>query len=151
MTWKLKKFEELTTLELHNIVRERINIFVLEQNCIYEELDGLDLKSYHLFKEENNNVVAYLRILPKGVVYDEVAIGRVLTAKEYRGKGIFTELMEKAISFIEDELNEKTIKISAQEYLRKAYGKFGFKEVSEVYLDVNIPHVEMVYSKSNSL
>lgn len=151
MTWKLKKFEELTTLELHNIVRERINIFVLEQNCIYEELDGLDLKSYHLFKEENNNVVAYLRIIPKGLVYDEVAIGRVLTAKEHRGKGIFMELMEKAISFIENELNEKSIKISAQEYLRKAYGKFGFKEVSEVYLDVNIPHVEMVYNKNNSL
>lgn len=151
MTWKLKKFEELTTLELHNIVRERINVFVMEQNCIYEELDGLDLKSYHLFKEENNNVVAYLRIIPKGLVYDEVAIGRVLTAKEHRGKGIFMELMEKAISFIENELNEKSIKISAQEYLRKAYGQFGFKEVSEVYLDVNIPHVEMVYSKSNSL
>ncbi|GAA0122556.1 MAG: GNAT family N-acetyltransferase [Clostridium argentinense] len=147
MTWKIKKFEDLTTLELHNIVRERINVFVVEQNCVYEELDGLDLKSYHLFKEENNNIVAYLRILPKGLVYDEVAIGRVLTVKEYRGQGFFTELMEKAINFIENELNEKTIKISAQEYLRKAYGKFGFKEVSEVYLDVNIPHVEMVYSK----
>ncbi|WP_454052013.1 GNAT family N-acetyltransferase [Clostridium sp. Marseille-Q7071] len=151
MTWKLKKFEELTTLELHNIVRERINVFVVEQNCIYEELDGLDLKSYHLFKEENNNVIAYLRIIPKGLVYDEVAIGRVLTVKEYRGKGIFTELVEKAINFIENELNEKSIKISAQEYLRKAYGKFGFKEVSEVYLDVNIPHVEMVYNRNNSL
>lgn len=147
MTWKLKKFEELTTLELHNIVRERINIFVLEQNCIYEELDGLDLKSYHLFKEENNNIIAYLRIIPKGLVYDEVAIGRVLTVKEYRGKRIFTELMKKAINFIENELNEKSIKISAQEHLRKAYGKFEFKEVSEVYLDVNIPHVEMVYNK----
>lgn len=146
MTWKIKKFEELTTLELHNIVRERINVFVVEQNCIYEELDGLDLKSYHLFKEENNNVIAYLRIIPKGLVYNEVAIGRVLTVKEYRGNGIFTELMEKAINFIENELNEKSIKISAQEYLRKAYGKFGFKEVSEVYLDVNIPHVEMVYN-----
>ncbi|WP_461615207.1 GNAT family N-acetyltransferase [Clostridium sp. Marseille-QA1073] len=151
MTWKLKKFEELTTLELHNIVRERINVFVVEQNCIYEELDGLDLKSYHLFKEENNNVIAYLRIIPKGLVYDEVAIGRVLTVKEHRGKGTFAELMEKAINFIENELNEKSIKISAQEYLRKAYGKFGFKEVSEVYLDVNIPHVEMVYNKNNSL
>lgn len=151
MAWKLKRFEELTTLELHNIVKERINIFVVEQNCPYEELDDLDLKSYHLFKEENNNIIAYLRIIPKGLVHDKVAIGRVLTVQEHRYKGIFTEIMKKAINFIENELNEESIKISAQERLRKAYGKFGFKEVSEVYLEDNIPHIAMIYNKNNSL
>ncbi len=144
MDWKLKEFDELSNVELYNILKERTLIFVLEQNCPYQEVDGKDPFSYHLFKEDNGEIIAYLRILPAGVAYQEVSIGRVIVKKEYRGQGIAQELLKKGLDFIQNELHETTVKIQAQEYLRKFYGSFGFEAVSETYLEDNIPHVDML-------
>lgn len=148
MNFKLKTFNQLTNQELYAILQERSNVFVVEQNCPYPEVDGKDAQSYHLYIEENGEIVAYLRILPPGVSYAELSIGRVLVKKEYRGQRLAHELMVRALQFISDELNETTVKIQAQDYLRNFYGSFGFEAISEVYLEDSIPHVDMLLQKS---
>ncbi|RIW30706.1 GNAT family N-acetyltransferase [Bacillus salacetis] len=147
MSWNLKKFDELTNTELYNLLKERTFVFVVEQNCPYLEVDGKDPFSYHLFKEDNGEIIAYLRILPAGVSYQEVSIGRVFVKKEYRGQGHAEELLSKGLEFIQKELNETAVKIQAQDYLRKFYGAFGFKPISETYLEDDIPHVDMLLQK----
>lgn len=147
MSWNLKKFDELTNSELYNLLKERTLVFVVEQNCPYLEVDGKDPFSYHLFKEENGDIIAYLRVLPAGVSYQEVSIGRVFVKKEFRGQGLAEELIKKGLEFIQKELNETTVKIQAQDYLRKFYGSFGFQAISETYLEDNIPHVDMLLQK----
>ena len=142
--WSIKKFDELSTKELYAILKERTDVFVVEQACPYPELDGKDFASYHLFKEQDGEIVAYLRVLPAGVSYDEASIGRVLVKQNYRGQGLAQQLLEKALCFLEDELHETTIKIQAQDYLRKFYGSFGFEVISETYLEDDIPHVDML-------
>ncbi|MCJ7689677.1 MAG: GNAT family N-acetyltransferase, partial [Clostridiaceae bacterium] len=113
--------------------------------CIYEDCDGKDKKSYHLFAEQNGEILVYLRILEKGVSYNEISIGRVLANKKYRGRGFAKQMMLRAIEFIEHYLNEKEIRISAQVYLSNFYSSFGFVKVSEAYLEDDIPHIEMLY------
>ncbi len=147
MNWKIKKFNDLTTKELYEILRVRAEVFIVEQNCIYQDLDSKDEVSYHLFLEDNDMVVAYLRILPKGVSYPEIAIGRVLTKANYRNKGISKEMVQKAIDFVTDTLGEKEIRISAQAYLLKFYKDFGFEPTSDIYLEDGIEHIEMLYQK----
>ena len=107
MNVTLKTFEQLTNTELYNILKARTEVFVVEQNCPYLEVDGKDVQSYHLYKEENGEVIAYLRILPPGVSYEELSIGRVLVKKEHRGKKLAQQLMEQALQFIQHELKEK--------------------------------------------
>ncbi|MES5957134.1 GNAT family N-acetyltransferase [Bacillus fungorum] len=147
MSWNLKKFDELTNIELYNLLKERTLVFVVEQNCPYPEVDGKDPFSYHLFKENNGEIIAYLRIVPAGVSYQEISIGRVFVKKEYRGQGIAEELLKKGLDFIQNELKEKTVKIQAQDYLRKFYSSFGFQTISETYLEDNIPHIDMVLQR----
>jgi ElaA protein len=147
MSWNLKRFDDLTNKELYIILKERTTVFVVEQNCPYPEVDGKDPQTYHLFKEENGEIIAYLRVLPAGVSYQEASIGRVLVKKEYRGRGIAEELLRRGLDFIHDELKENTVKIQAQDYLRKFYGSFGFKAITETYLEDNIPHVDMLLQK----
>lgn len=147
MKWELKKFDELNVEEIYKILKLRIEVFVVEQECAYQDCDGKDQKSYHLFLEDEGRIAAYLRILKRGLSFDEVAIGRVIVNKDYRGKGLAREMMLKAIKFIEEELNEKEIKIQAQVYLVDFYGSLGFKKISEEYLEDNIPHVDMLYKK----
>ncbi|HHP1041587.1 GNAT family N-acetyltransferase [Bacillus thuringiensis] len=147
MGWNLKKFDELTNIELYNLLKERTLVFVVEQNCPYPEVDGKDPFSYHLFKENNGEIIAYLRIVPAGVSYQEISIGRVFVKKEYRGQGIAEELLKKGLDFIQNELKEKTVKIQAQDYLRKFYSSFGFQTISETYLEDNIPHIDMVLQR----
>ena len=147
MNFTLKKFEQLTTGELYSILKVRTEVFVVEQNCPYPEVDGKDLKSYHLYKEEDGEVIAYLRILPPGVSYEELSIGRVLVKKEYRGQKLAHQMLEYALQFIQNKLNETTVKIQAQAHLRNFYGSFGFKAVTETYLEDNIPHVDMILDK----
>ncbi len=149
MNWEIKKFKELKVEELYEILRIRNTVFVIEQQCIYQDVDDKDKNAYHLFAMENGKVVAYLRILGKGISYREVSIGRVLTNNNYRGKGLGKELMLKAIHFIENDLKEETIRISAQEYLLNFYGSLGFKSVSDMYIEDDIPHVEMLYKKGH--
>ncbi|MBU3134229.1 GNAT family N-acetyltransferase [Clostridium gasigenes] len=147
MNWNIKKFNQFKVEEIYKILALRNKVFIVEQECAYLDCDDKDLKSYHLFSEENGDVVAYLRILEKGVSYDEISIGRVAVKKDYRGKGISREMMLKAIEFIENNLKEETIKIQAQVYLLNFYSSLGFKEVSEEYLEDNIPHIDMIYKK----
>lgn len=146
MSWQLKTFEQLTKDELYTIIKERINIFVVEQNCPYPELDDLDQGSFHLFSEQKGEIRAYCRILPKGLKYTEVSIGRVIVKESYRRMGLASELMRNAINYVEKELNEIQIKIQAQDHLREFYGTFGFKPISETYLEDGIPHVDMLKS-----
>lgn len=147
MNWNLKKFKELSVEEIYKILALRNEIFIVEQECAYLDCDDKDLNLYHLFSEENGEIIAYLRILEKGVSYDEISIGRVAVKKNYRGKGISREMLLKAIDFVENNLNEDTIKIQAQAYLLNFYSSLGFKAVSEEYLEDNIPHIDMLYKK----
>ncbi len=144
MDWQLKRFAELTNTELYTILQERTSVFVVEQNCPYLEVDGKDLASYHLFKEDNGEILAYLRIVPAGVSYEETSIGRVFVKMAYRGQGLAQELMTRGLEFIQHELKETCVKIQAQDYLREFYGAFGFKPVSDTYLEDDIPHVDML-------
>jgi len=150
MNWNIKKFNQLKGEEIYKILALRNKVFILEQECAYLDCDDKDLKSYHLFSEENGELIAYLRILEKGVSYDEISIGRVVVKKSYRGKGIAREMVLKATSFIENNLKEDTIKIQAQAYLLNFYSSLGFKAVSEEYLEDNIPHIDMLYKKQST-
>lgn len=147
MSWVLKKYNDLTIDELYNILKERVTIFVVEQKCLYPEIDGKDKLAYHLFKENDGELIAYLRILPKGTVFQEAALGRVLVHKEHRGYGIARDLIDKAIHFVYDELNESKIRIQAQEYLVRFYASFGFVPISDTYLEDGIPHVDMILQR----
>lgn len=147
MNWKIKKFNELNIEEIYKILALRNEIFIVEQECPYLDCDDKDLNSYHLFLRENGEIVSYLRILEKGVSYDEISIGRVAVKKSYRGKGISRKMMLKAIEFIENNLSENTIKIQAQAYLLDFYRSLGFNAVSDEYLEDNIPHIDMIYKK----
>ena len=147
MEWKIKKFDQLTVSELYNILKAREEIFIIEQTCIYEDMDGKDRQAYHLFLEDKGEVVSYLRILPKGGRYEEVSLSRVITRAKYRKKGYGKELVKNAIDFVERELKEGEIRISAQTYLEEFYGSFGFKRVSENYLEDDQDHCEMYYSR----
>ena len=147
MNYKIKRFSELTTKELYEILKVRAEVFVVEQNCVYQDLDSKDEVAFHLFLEDNGEIISYLRILPKGISYSETSIGRVLTKDTYRKKGLSKEMIQKAIDFIRQNLEEKEIKISAQVYLQNFYGNFGFKPTSDTYLEDGIEHIEMLYQR----
>lgn len=142
--WTIKHFDELTALEYHHIVALRTAIFVVEQDCPYLEVDHKDLKSYHVWGEIDGETVAVVRIVEPGVSYDELSIGRVAVHKKYRGTNVGNDLMKMSIAFVEKKLGKQTIRISAQEHLQKFYHRFNFKTVSEMYLEDDIPHVEML-------
>lgn len=148
MNFQIKKFKELKVDEIYAILRIRNEVFVIEQRCIYQDCDEKDQSAYHLFCKKDGKIAAYLRILEKGVSYNEISIGRVLVDSKYRGQGLAREILLKAIDFIEKDLNEKEIKISAQEYLVNFYKSLGFVITSDVYLEDGIPHIEMIYKST---
>lgn len=150
MEMDLKKFKDLSVQELYEILRARESVFILEQKCFYQDIDYKDMKAHHLFVQDDSKVVAYLRILDKGISYDEISIGRVLVDKEYRGDGLAKKIMQKAIDFVENNMNETEIRISAQEYLLDFYKSLGFKAETEVYMEDDIPHIEMTYSTNGN-
>lgn len=148
LNWHFKQFEELTARELHDLLQLRIDVFVVEQNCPYPELDGKDLNAFHVFaKDEKQKTVAVARILPAGISYNEVSIGRVATSKEIRLTGAGHQLMENCIEFIQNEYQTNTVRISAQKYLEAFYIKHSFVSTGKEYLEDNIPHIEMLKSK----
>jgi len=145
ITWQTKAFKALTIDEYFEILHLRVAVFVVEQDCPYQEVDEKDRQSFHLFgRAANGEVIAVTRVLPKGVSYDETSIGRVALKKEFRGKGIADELMIETFRFIEAELGEQPIRISAQTYLLNYYSKHNFKQIGEGYLEDDIPHIEML-------
>lgn len=145
MEFKIKTFDELSNEELYSILRLRSEIFVVEQNCVYQDMDNKDLKAFHLMAIDEGQIVAYLRILNKGVSYKEISIGRVVVKKEYRRRKLGLEIINRAIDYIKNIMRENEIRISAQVYAKNLYKKAGFKEVSEEYLEDDIPHVEMLF------
>jgi ElaA protein len=145
-----KKFDELDTRELYDILALREDIFIVEQNCPYHDLDYKDQNSIHLYKKIEDEIVSYVRILPKGISYEKSpSIGRVITKREHRKKGYSKEILTKAIDYILTEFRESTIEISAQEYLVKFYGEFGFETRGDIYLEDNLPHIHMVFNKKS--
>ncbi|HFU3724666.1 TPA: GNAT family N-acetyltransferase [Streptococcus suis] len=147
MQWEIKAFDQLSLQELYGILTLRVDVFVVEQACPYPEVDGKDPNCLHLLGTDEGELVAYLRILPAGLSYDEVSIGRVVIKSRHRGKGLGRPMMEQAIHFITNEWKESQIKIGAQAHLEKFYSSLGFEPVSEVYLEDDIPHLDMLYTK----
>ncbi|RCW47736.1 MULTISPECIES: GNAT family N-acetyltransferase [unclassified Halanaerobium] len=144
MNFKIKHFNQLNTDILYRILKARIDVFVVEQNCPYAECDNKDQQSYHLYYEENEEIAAYLRILPAGLSYSEPSIGRVLVAEKFRRKRYAEKMMKTAAAFIKEKFAADSIRISAQKYLNDFYQSLGYKNVSEVYLEDGIPHIEML-------
>lgn len=164
--WEIKKFEELSLVELYAIMQLRLAVFSVEQNCAYQDADGKDLKCFHLMgyktssallgrtsspkeKGSGNNfledeLVAYARIVPAGISFPEISIGRVISSQKARGTGAGKELMKKAMEFIADKYGKVPVRIGAQCYLIKFYSAFGFEISGEEYLEDNIPHIEMI-------
>ncbi|WP_099156511.1 GNAT family N-acetyltransferase [Virgibacillus ndiopensis] len=147
MHWYIKSFQEFSAEELYQIIKVRVDVFVVEQACAYDELDNYDQSSIHYYLKVDNEIAAYVRIVPKGSKYPEVSIGRVLVTEKFRGHGFAKQIMQHAIDYIVDEWNEYKIKIQAQEYLKKFYASFGFKQISESYLEDDIPHIDMIWEK----
>ena len=142
--WLLKKFEELTPYQLYAILQLRNEVFVVEQNCVFQDADEKDQQSMHFMGFLNNKLVAYTRLVPPGVAYEEVSIGRVVTSPSVRRSGIGKELMQRSIDTVYRLFGEVPIKIGAQLYLKKFYESLGFKQVSEVYLEDGIEHIYMI-------
>ena len=142
----IKNFSELSTEEIYNILKLRSEVFVVEQNCVYQDIDEKDKKATHLFIENNNEIIAYTRIFKKGYYYEEnPSIGRVVVSKKERGKKLGKEIMIKSINFIKKELKERKIELSAQKYLDKFYKDLDFYSEGEDYLEDGIPHQRMFY------
>lgn len=147
LNWQTKSFNELTTNELYDILKLRIDVFVVEQTCFYPDLDDHDrhANTQHLFCYEHGKLSAYLRILPKGLTYaDYISIGRVAVAQHARGTGMGHKLMAQAIHYCQQNNLAPAIKISAQEHLEKYYNQHDFIRVSEMYLEDDIPHIAML-------
>lgn len=145
ISWTIKRFDELTLGELYEILKLRSEIFVLEQDCVYQDMDDKDYSAWHLFLKQDDIIAAYLRILPEGVSYDETAIGRVIVKRDFRKRGISKRMMQMAIDFIENDLKKDAIRLSGQAYLCGFYENLGFRKVSDVYLEDGIDHFEFLY------
>ena len=141
--WKQKKWEELNKKNLHEILQIRSEIFVVEQKCVYQDIDNKDPKAIHLYGKIKNKIVAYSRIFNEGDFYKEISFGRALVLKNQRGKGLGDELVQKSIEIIKGNWPNKKVKISAQAHLNNFYKKHGFIEKGKEYLEDGIPHVSM--------
>jgi len=142
--WEIKHFNELTLLELHDLLRIRLDIFVVEQNCPYSEIDGMDPKCIHVIgSTEEGELIATARIAPAGTIYSEWSIGRVVVKKAFRQFKFGQELMEASIDYCQKETKSETIKIAAQLYLKKFYANLGFEQISDVYPWDGIDHIDM--------
>ena len=144
LTWLCKPFNELTPHELYAILRLRSEVFVLEQNCVFLDMDNKDQIAYHLMGYYGDDLVAYTRLLDKNTAYKLMSIGRVVTAPKYRGKGMGKELMEESIKRCYELFGKHDIKIGAQLYLQKFYQRLGFIQSSDMYLEDDIEHIEMI-------
>ena len=148
MKWLFKKFEGLTPHELYAILQLRNEVFVVEQNCVFQDADNKDQDSFHLMGWENEKLIAYTRIIPPGVAYEEFpSIGRVVTSPDARGNGIGKILMEGSLDAIKKLFGDTSIKLGAQLYLKNFYEAFGFRQTSDTYLEDGIEHVEMMLEK----
>lgn len=144
ITWKFRSYEGLTKSELYDWLALRSEVFIVEQNCPYQDLDGMDQRAEHLLGYQNDQLVAGARLFAPGDCYTEACIGRVITKPSHRALKIGHDLMKQAISYCMDNYNRSAILISAQAYLIKFYESHGFVTVGETYLEDNIPHIKML-------
>jgi len=145
MNWTIKSFTELSIAEFHDIIQLRLNIFVVEQDCPYLDLDGKDQIAYHFFgSTDQSKIVAYTRLFAPGDYYEEASIGRVVVHKDFRKNKLGYELMSRSIQQVELLFNTKTIRIGAQTYLKKFYESLGFKSTGHDYIEDGIPHMYMI-------
>ena len=138
----IKRFEELTTKELYEILKIRVSVFVVEQSCPYQEIDDKDKQSFHVYLKDDDGIQAYLRVVDKGASFDEVSIGRVIAVKRRCGLG--SKILSEGIKVAKDKLQATTIKIEAQSYAKGFYEKQGFRQISKEFLEDGIPHILMV-------
>lgn len=141
----IKHFNDLTVNEFYEIAKARYEVFACEQKITMEnDFDNVDKNSYHIFSMNNGIITSYARIIPKNYSsYDNVSVGRILVIRDYRRKNLAKNLMKKAIEFVNNDLKEEHITLSAQYYIKDLYSSLGFKEISDVYDECNIPHVKM--------
>ena len=143
---KTKSFTELTTQELYDILQLRSEVFVVEQDCVYQDIDGKDHKALHVLGYSNDILVAYTRVFTPGDYFKEASIGRVVVKESERQHQYGYAIMEASNQAIKEILKETVIKISAQTYLNKFYNNLGYKVIGEEYLEDGIPHVAMIKS-----
>ncbi len=143
MIWEIKEWTELSTKEVENIFSLRSEVFVVEQDCVYQDIDGKDHKAKHVLGKKNNEIIAYARIFKPGDYFKEASFGRAVVKKTERGKGVGDELVINCL----ENIIEEEIKISAQSYLKGFYGKHGFIAKGKEYLEDGIPHTAMYIEK----
>ena len=142
----VKRFDELSVEELYEIMQARAEVFVVEQACAYQDLDGIDQEAYHVWLKEDGKLVGYLRVIDKGKRLEEVSIGRVISLK--RRKGIGTRLMRLGIAVAQEKFGAEKIMIGAQCYAKPFYEGCGFRQISGEYLEDGIPHIYMIFEKT---
>jgi len=143
--WRWKHFGELTSLEIYRVLAARSDVFVVEQDCVYGDVDGLDIHAWHLMAFKGDALACYLRVLlpdPKGDDTD-IRIGRVLTTREFRGIGLGQKMVERALVHIAGQWPLQPIRLHAQAHLQRFYGAFGFEPISDVHVEDDIPHIWM--------
>ena len=148
INWSWKRFEEFGTTELYYLLAARNEVFVVEQRCIYQDLDGLDFTAHHLCAMGDHGLVAYLRLLPPGGLHAEPAIGRVMTVSAARGDGLGRKLLVRGIHGCRKYFPGQVLRVSAQSHLEEFYKSLGFVTVSPVYDDDGIPHLDMLLARS---
>lgn len=146
MDIKIKTFEELNLHELYELLRLRSEVFVVEQDCVYQDIDGKDEKALHVLGYEGAGLVAYTRVFLPGIYFAEAAIGRVVVRESSRKNKYGHEILKASIKAIEEHYHTQKIKLSAQTYLTKFYESHGFEQTGEGYLEDGIPHIAMIKS-----
>lgn len=141
MELQVKAYEELTADELYDILKLRVAVFVVEQNCPYQEVDDRDKRAYHVFLRDEREIQAYLRVLDRGVSFADVSMGRVIAVERRRGLG--SRIVKEGIRVAREKFGAETIVIEAQTYARKLYENLGFRQTSEEFLEDGIPHIQM--------
>ena len=143
----VKTYQELTKDELYAILQLRSEVFVVEQNCVYQDIDGKDEKALHIIGFINNTIAAYTRCFKPGDYFDQASIGRVVVRESHRGSGLAHQIMERSVQEIINQFMVKTIKVSAQTYLKDFYESHGFIQFGDEYLEDGIPHIAMILKR----
>lgn len=146
LNFKIKDFNQLSTQELYSILQLRSEVFVVEQNCVYQDLDGKDQLAYHVLGYKDSILIAYSRVFKPGDYFSKSSIGRIIVKKIHRRFKYGDHLVKNSIEFIEKKFKEKEILISAQVYLINFYNNLGFEQKGEQYLEDDIPHIKMLKS-----
>ena len=144
ISWKIKTWEQLKTKELYSILKLRSKVFVVEQNCVYQDIDDKDKLAIHVFGFVEGKIIAYSRLFNKKEYFKETSFGRAVVESANRGKGIGDMLVEKSLLTIKEKYKEQKVKISAQAHLVNFYKKHGFKTIGKEYLEDGIPHIAML-------